>query len=399
MATLKNTTTNTTSSIKLPVGSNSDRPSSALLGMMRFNTDIETVEIFDGSNWSRMGYSQSVNLANVPATLNETTNRTANITVNATGYLNGTSLYWTITGGVNSNDFSQGFDGSFTLSGDATGSTGNIAIEVAEDFTPEGSENFQVEIRSGSTSGPIIETSSTITIADTSTEIPPGEDLRTQFWSIGEFQNNDGASDTSAPYSVSEVSQAYSGSGRLYLIHKATGSTSFYNDVPIACIQVLDSSGTTVNEQWWFGLQGDGQGWQTNTSQYDFGPIGSGINIDPDAAATNYSYTGVTSSITANRFGIASSTTSSGTGAVDGISQPTGPMTLGEESEPQSGGVTYYMYRETSGASVPQCSLCRSPSRTWSAGEIIRIAYIIGNFSTNNYYTPTDTLFFGISPS
>lgn len=174
MATLKNTTTNTTSSIKLPVGTNSDRPSSPSIGMMRFNTDIETVEIFDGSNWSRMGYSQSVNLANVPATLNETTNRTANITVNATGYPGGTTLYWTITGEVDANDFSQGFDGSFTLSGDITGSTGNITIEVEQDFTPEGPENFQIEIRTGSTSGPIIETSSTITIEDTSNE-PPTE--------------------------------------------------------------------------------------------------------------------------------------------------------------------------------------------------------------------------------
>lgn len=223
-----------------------------------------------------------------------------------------------------------------------------------------------------------------------------GEDLYNSFYSVAEFQNNDGLNDTNSNYSVSEVQQNYSGTGRLYLIHKATGATSFYNDAPIACIQVLNASGTSINQQWWFGASNNGQGWTTHTSEYLLGAIGSGVNINPAQAASNYSYsTNVVNGATADRFTLATSTSSSNTGAVDGIAQPSSPMTLGEKTMPQSF-ATYYMYRETSGATVPQCSLCRSPSRTWVGGEIIRIAYIIGNISTANYYTPDDTFFLGI---
>lgn len=232
-----------------------------------------------------------------------------------------------------------------------------------------------------------------------STVVTPiiGEDLSAAFFSVAEFQNNDFENDTSSNYSVSEVQSSYSGTGRLYLIHKATGATTYYNDAPIACIQVLNASGTTVNEQWWFGAQGNGQGWTTHTLEYNFGAIGTGINITPTQAADNYNYTtSVVNGAIADRFTLASSTSSSITGAVDGIAEPSGPLALGEKSVAQSLN-TYYMFRETSGAQIPFCTLCRSPSRTWTGGERIRIAYIIGNVNTPSYYTPEDTFFFGIA--
>lgn len=175
MATLKNTTTNTNSSIKLPVGSTANRPNSPALGMMRFNTSINTVEIYNGSSWRRMGYAKSVSLAGVPSTLNETTNRTATITVNAFGYPPGITFYWTVTGSTNSNDFVEGFSGTIPMTGNEAGSTGTIDIEIREDFTPEGTESFQIQLRRDSQSGTILTTSSTITIIDTST-VPPPED-------------------------------------------------------------------------------------------------------------------------------------------------------------------------------------------------------------------------------
>jgi hypothetical protein len=339
-------------------------------------------------------------LSESSTSLNETTNRDLTITVNAQGFADGATLYWTInqvSGTVVAGDFVEGLSGSFSLSGDFNSSTGDINLTIATDFTPDGTDVFNVSVRSGSTSGPILATSQNITISDTSTEAPAGENITSSFYSIAEFQNNDGASDTSSNYSVSEVQQGYSGNGRLYLIHKATGATTFYNDAPIACIQVLDSSGTSINEQWWFGASGNGQGWTTHLVEVNLGPIGTGVNITPSQAASNYTYaTSVVNGATADRFTLATSTGSSATGAVDGISQPTGPMTLGEKTVPQGLG-TYYMYRETSGAQVPFCTLCRSPSRLWTGGEIIRIAYIIGNVATTNYYTPTDTFFVGIA--
>ena len=225
-----------------------------------------------------------------------------------------------------------------------------------------------------------------------------GEDLFNAFYSVAEFQNNDSLNETNTNYSVSEVQQNYSGTGRLYLIHKATGATSYYNDAPIACIQVLNESGTSINQQWWFGSTSSiGQGWKTNTGQYDLGNVGSGVSKTPSQVVSSYVFTtNVAVGRTANRFSIAHSTGSNDTGATGGILQPSSPMTLGEQTMSQGGTYTYYMYRETSGAIVPRCSLCRSPSRTWTGGEIIRIAYIIGNVGTSNYYTPDDTFFLGI---
>jgi hypothetical protein len=51
MATLKNTTIDSTESIRLPVGNTSQRPGSPQLGMMRYNTDEEGIEIYNGDDW------------------------------------------------------------------------------------------------------------------------------------------------------------------------------------------------------------------------------------------------------------------------------------------------------------------------------------------------------------
>ena len=51
MATLKNTSINSTESITLPVGTSAQRPGSPSLGMMRYNTDESYVEVYDGTEW------------------------------------------------------------------------------------------------------------------------------------------------------------------------------------------------------------------------------------------------------------------------------------------------------------------------------------------------------------
>jgi hypothetical protein len=163
--------------------------------------------------------------------------------------------------------------------------------------------------------------------------------------------------------------------------------------VPIACIQILNSVGNTIVQQWYFGNSANNQLWETGAVQYNHGSIGTGLNITPDTAAT-YSYASVYTGNAVNRFTQATSTPSSGTGAVDGIAEPSTPMTLGEKTMPQLFN-TYYLFRETSGSTVGYTAYCRSPFRTWTSGERIRIAYIIGNYSSG--YTPTDALFFGIA--
>ena len=51
MATLDTLTINDTGSLTLPRGITSDRPPNPQVGYMRFNTDINDVELYNGSNW------------------------------------------------------------------------------------------------------------------------------------------------------------------------------------------------------------------------------------------------------------------------------------------------------------------------------------------------------------
>lgn len=51
MADLNNTRINTTQALRLPAGNNAQRPSSANLGMMRYNTEEEIVEVYNGTEW------------------------------------------------------------------------------------------------------------------------------------------------------------------------------------------------------------------------------------------------------------------------------------------------------------------------------------------------------------
>lgn len=51
MATLKNTSINDTGFIGLPSGTTVQRPSSPSAGMIRFNTDESSPEVYDGTDW------------------------------------------------------------------------------------------------------------------------------------------------------------------------------------------------------------------------------------------------------------------------------------------------------------------------------------------------------------
>jgi hypothetical protein len=86
-----------------------------------------------------------------------------------TNVSNGTTLYWTlntVSGTINSSDFSGGaVSGSFTI----TNGIGSVTLTIANDLTTEGTESFQLQVRTDSTSGTVVVTSSTVTINDTST--------------------------------------------------------------------------------------------------------------------------------------------------------------------------------------------------------------------------------------
>ena len=87
--------------------------------------------------------------------------------VNTTNVADATDLYWTlggVSGTVTSNDFTTSVSGTLTINSD----TGNTNVTIKNDLTTEGSETFVLQLRTGSTSGPVVATSSNVTINDTS---------------------------------------------------------------------------------------------------------------------------------------------------------------------------------------------------------------------------------------
>ena len=89
---------------------------------------------------------------------------TVTYTVTTTNYGSGV-LYYTNAGSTSAADFiSGGVSGSITV----LNATGTLSLTVANDFTTEGSESILLQLRTGSTSGTIVATASTVTVTDTS---------------------------------------------------------------------------------------------------------------------------------------------------------------------------------------------------------------------------------------
>lgn len=94
---------------------------------------------------------------------------TVTFSVSVSGGFAGT-LYWTNSGTTSGADFSDGQNsGSISVSG----GTGSFTRALASDVTSEGSETIVIQLRTGSTGGTVVATSSTVTVADTSVPSMP----------------------------------------------------------------------------------------------------------------------------------------------------------------------------------------------------------------------------------
>ena len=99
-------------------------------------------------------------------------------TITTTNVADGTTLYWTNSGTTVAADFSGGANsGSFTISSNS----GTFSLTLNNDVTTETSETIVIQIRTNSTSGTIVATSSTVTIADTS-QAPPAANTLLYTW-------------------------------------------------------------------------------------------------------------------------------------------------------------------------------------------------------------------------
>lgn len=85
--------------------------------------------------------------------------------ISTTNVANSTTLYWTNAGTTNSSDFNDNSNnGSITI----TSGAGSFSRTLINDLTTEGSETIVIQLRTGSISGPVVATASTVTVNDTS---------------------------------------------------------------------------------------------------------------------------------------------------------------------------------------------------------------------------------------
>ena len=85
--------------------------------------------------------------------------------INTTGIANGTVLYWTNTGTTVPEDFADTTNsGSFIVNLNL----GIVTRPLSADLTTEGPESLILNVHTGSITGPIVATSSTIVVADVS---------------------------------------------------------------------------------------------------------------------------------------------------------------------------------------------------------------------------------------
>jgi hypothetical protein len=102
--------------------------------------------------------STTVTASGLPSSVSEGSDMT--ISVSAGSFPNGT-YFWTILNGTTTNADFTAASGSFTVS---NGVSGSFTVTPATLDGAEGTEFFQVQIRTGSTSGPVIATTGSLTL-------------------------------------------------------------------------------------------------------------------------------------------------------------------------------------------------------------------------------------------
>ena len=289
-------------------------------------------------------------------------------------------LYYTISTVSGTTMDAADFDGtpiadSFDHNDNSTVLSFTLTAEYPDDVE---SNSFKLQIRTGSTSGTIQVESGTVTVTDVAGTF--GTDIRTAFYEISNRAIvASTASDYTGNWDVGEVQQQYAGSARIYIATKITTLTTYYNDICLAAVQILDSS-DVVQETWNFadgGAEAFTAGWETYTTTV----LGSANLLSTyltPAQASGVTYTTIPAT-GFNSYNRISRTTATGTaysGMADGVATGLTSFPVGDSTVAQSSG-TYYLYREASSSTRYQHCLCRSPLHTFSAGDKIRVCHAV----------------------
>jgi hypothetical protein len=152
---------------------------------------------------------------------------TVSFTITTTDVPDGTTLYYTTSGTVSPEDFS---DLSLSESFNISSGIATISRSLLNDFSLAGSENqetFQIQIRTDSVTGPIVATSSTVTVQDTSTT---SYSITESINSVNEGENitftinTTGVPDGTNLYYTSSSSEDVSPHSGSFVINNDTGS-------------------------------------------------------------------------------------------------------------------------------------------------------------------------------
>ena len=132
-------------------------------------------------------------------------------TVSTTGYATGTTFWWEIesTSGITAADFNDNIiSGNFS-----TNSSGQAFLnrQLIQDLTTEGVEKFKLIVRSGSSTGPIILTSSEIIVNDTSLSVGANANGKT-FGPVNVNRDDGNSANASDWYAICDIDSIPDGS-------------------------------------------------------------------------------------------------------------------------------------------------------------------------------------------
>ena len=246
---------------------------------LTYNNQTEQIitDITEVTPTADPSYSFAGNISN----MNEGATQTINVTTG--GLNNGTTLYWDIvTSYTNSSDWAS-LTGSFTI----TNGAGSFDITSIADYTAEGNEIFDINLRTGSNSGPVVALSSIGILNDTSNTNVVGQQV---FTSNGTF---------TVPSGVSEVhvvciggGGGASGNGGPGGSGGGGGGLGYKNSIPVTAGQsytvYVGGGGSGCSGMCSAGAGGDSYFINTSTVKGGGGSGGVGYN-NPTAGG---SYTG-----------------------------------------------------------------------------------------------------------
>ena len=267
----------------------------------------------------------------------------------------------------------------------------NFVVEPADDvLSTESTETFQVRFERQRPDG----TYYTVAYRDPVNLINVAPDPMSELVGVPlNVYYNTVSSDYTGAYDRYEipVNNSTASYKRLYFGIKIGTSTTFYNDVCVAGIAVLNSSGTVTHYDVFNSTSN--QGWETTLSNITY----TATSKPSLSLVGGYTYSPISTSNSTTRIGLATSTGSSNTGMADGIASGSTSFTQSSSLVSQSSG-SYYLYREASGSTRYSFAFARRASSILipTNATIRIIAKFTTNSGMNGTFDPNDILFVGL---